>query len=275
VSPGASIATGLFTSAAAGILATLLLAPFGDLRRLFFAVNGGLALGLLALAASLRRLPLPGQGRPGPAGWGAGDWAGAATALAIALVISYLAALHLPGGREGRAILGMTTGAAVAATALDGWVTARQGEPAWIFGAGALAAAALLGLAIVTMVMGHWYLVRWRLPAGHLVRFSRLLAGAIGARAATLAAGVLILGAGSPQGLGGFVRGLAVDRGFFFWQRVFFGILGPAVFAYMVHETARIRSTQSATGILYIAVLFVLIGEFLARYLAVAGAGPL
>ena len=56
---------------------------------------------------------------------------------------------------------------------------------------------------------------------------------------------------------------------------VFFGILGPAAFAYMVRETARMRSTQSATGILYMAMIFVVYGEFLARYLTVAGAGPM
>ena len=72
-----------------------------------------------------------------------------------------------------------------------------------------------------------------------------------------------------------FLRLTAVDRGFFFWQRVFFGILGPAAFAYMVRETARLRSTQSATGILYMALIFVVYGEFLARYLTVAGAGPM
>lgn len=275
MSIGSSIATGLFTSAAAGILATLFLAPFGELRRLFFVVNGGVALGLLALAASLRRQPPIGREPFSPAGWGAGDWAWAASALAIVLLVAYLAVLRLPDGREGRAFLAAATGAATGATVLDASVMARQGEPAWIFAAGALAAAALMGLTIVTMILGHWYLVRRRLPVGHLIRFSRLLAGAIGARAAMLVACLLFLGAGSPQGLGGFLGGLAVDRGFFFWQRVFFGILGPAAFAYMVHETARIGSTQSATGILYIAVLFVVIGEFLARYLAVAGAGPL
>jgi len=83
VSIGASIATGLFTSAAAGILASLLLAPFGELRRLFFVVNGGLALGLLVLAVSLRRLPPGGREPLRLAGWGAGDWAWAASALAI------------------------------------------------------------------------------------------------------------------------------------------------------------------------------------------------
>src|SRR5437867_2626082 len=77
------------------------------------------------------------------------------------------------------------------------------------------------------------------------------------------------------SGLGRFLSEIAIDRGVFFWQRVFFGFLGPAAFAYMVHETARIRSTQSATGILYLGVIFVVYGEFLARYLALAGAGPM
>src|SRR3972149_81047 len=33
--------------------------------------------------------------------------------------------------------------------------------------------------------------------------------------------------------------------GIFFWQRVLFGLIGPAVLAYMTWETAKIRSTQS------------------------------
>ena len=40
--------------------------------------------------------------------------------------------------------------------------------------------------------------------------------------------------------------------GVFFWQRVLFGLCGPTVLAYLTWETAKIRSTQSATGILYV-----------------------
>jgi hypothetical protein len=271
LSAGIGIATGFFTSAAAGILGALLVPPFEELRRFFFALNAGLALGFFCLAAPLR----PALLRPAPAAGGGAAVASWAATLAMALVIAYIAALYVPGNRQAKPILGLATAAAIVATAADGWGAARGGGQGWIFAANAVAAAALLGSVIVAMILGHWYLVRGRLPVAHLVRFSLILAGAIGLRALLCLIGLLIVGARSSSGIRGYLAALAVDRGFFFWQRIVFGMVGPAVFAYMVHETARIRSTQSATGILYIAVIFVVIGEFLARYLTVAGVGPL
>jgi hypothetical protein len=241
---------------------------------MFFAVNAGLALALLVLAAAFR----PALGRAvGEASSpdGAERLAGATALVAIGLVIGHLVALYLPSRGQGKVFLVAATVAALVATARDGWRAARGGAGAWMFGASALAAAALLGSVIVAMILGHWYLVRWSLSAGHLVRFSLVMAWAIGLRAALLAAVLLAFGTASPDGLKGYLTGLAIDRAVFFWPRLGFGIVGPAVFAYMVYETARIRSTQSATGILYIAVIFVLMGEFLARYLSVAGAGPM
>jgi hypothetical protein len=254
------------------MLAALLIAPFADLRRFFFALNAGAGLFFLALGVFYRTPP---RGA-GPGTWGSAEWAFVLSGASIVLTIGYLSALYLPGNRPHRTVLAAGAAAAAAATAFDGAATAAAaGGPAWPFVAGALAAAALLGGVIVAMVLGHWYLVRSRLPVSHLVRYARLFGGALGVRALLLAAGLLATGAAAPQGSDAFLRGLAVDRGFFFWQRVFFGLLAPAAFAWMVHETARIRSTQSATGILYIAVVFVLYGELLARYLAVAGTGPM
>jgi protein NrfD len=66
---------------------------------------------------------------------------------------------------------------------------------------------------------------------------------------------------------------LSID-GVFFWQRVFFGLVGPAVLSYMTWETAKIRSTQSATGILYVDFFTVIIGELGAKYLLQATALP-
>jgi hypothetical protein len=261
----AGITIGFFTSAAAGILVALLLAPFRELGRFFFVLNAGLAFLFYCVAAPFRVTSPPGV----PAGR-------IFAALAMALVIGYISALLLLRG--GRSWTGLLVSAAVAgllATAQDGWLAAGERGPKWIFSIAALCAAILLGSVTVGMLLGHWYLVRTRLDVSHLLTFARFFALALAARAAFFVAGLLGSGARSPLGLGSFLREAAIDSGVFFWQRVFFGFLGPAAFAYMIYETARIRSTQSATGILYLAVIFVVYGEFLARYLVVAGAGPM
>jgi hypothetical protein len=46
------------------------------------------------------------------------------------------------------------------------------------------------------------------------------------------------------------------------------GGAGPALATFLAWETVRIRSTQSATGILYIAMTLVLFGELTAMILA-------
>jgi len=259
------IAVGFFTSAAAGILAALLWAPFRELGRFFFVLNAGVAFVLLCLAAPYR------LGSPGGA-WP--DWALAS--VAMTLLAAYLAALLLlRGGRSSRGLLIASAAAALVTTAADGWLVAGESGPRWAFGASALGSSALLGSVTVGMLLGHWYLVRTRLDVSHLSTFATLFGIALAARAALLLIGLAGMGARSPAGPLSYLRATAVDRGFFFWQRVLFGLLGPAAFVYMVRETARLRSTQSATGILYMAMIFVIYGEFLARYLTVAGAGPM
>ncbi len=282
--PRSGIALGFFTSTAAGMLAGLLLTPRKELGRFFSALMAALAFACFCLAAPLRP-GAPGGPAAGAPGIEGGPAASLAAWLAMALTAAFIISLYVPGGRGGRGVIAggrkgewllyMATAAALGATALDGWGAVPGGVAAFVSGAGALSGAALLGSVIVAMILGHWYLVRQRLPESYLVRFSLIFGGAVLLRAVVLLAGIAIVGATAPGGAAVFLRHLAVDRGLFFWQRVFFGILGPAAFAYMAYETARIRSTQSATGILYVAVVFVVIGEFLARYLAAAGAGPL
>ena len=49
-----------------------------------------------------------------------------------------------------------------------------------------------------------------------------------------------------------------------------FVFAGPAVLSYLTRETAKIRSTQSATGILYVDFFTVVVGEVLAKYILLA-----
>jgi len=60
----------------------------------------------------------------------------------------------------------------------------------------------------------------------------------------------------------------------FVTPRVLFGLAGPAVLSYLTWETAKIRSTQSATGILYVDLFAVMVGEVLAKYLLLATRVP-
>ena len=60
----------------------------------------------------------------------------------------------------------------------------------------------------------------------------------------------------------------AVDPdGVFVWMRLLFGLAGPLSLIVFIWKTVEIRSTQSATGILYVQLFLVLSGELLATYL--------
>src|SRR5690606_341184 len=89
--------------------------------------------------------------------------------------------------------------------------------------------------------------------------------------AVAVAAGVA---AAAPDVGPSFERYIFSIDGIFFWQRVLFGLAGPAVLAYLTWETAKIQSTQSATGILYVDFFTVVVGEVLAKYLVLATRVP-
>ena len=79
---------------------------------------------------------------------------------------------------------------------------------------------------------------------------------------------------GSPVWVRASERYITSVDGIFFWQRVLFGLAGPALLSYLTWETAKIRSTQSATGILYVDFFTVVVGEVLAKYLLLATRVP-
>jgi len=60
----------------------------------------------------------------------------------------------------------------------------------------------------------------------------------------------------------------------FFLFRILWGIVGPLALSYFIWRTAEMRSNQAATGLLYVALVFVLIGELLSSYLTVATGFP-
>ena len=75
-----------------------------------------------------------------------------------------------------------------------------------------------------------------------------------------------------PEGLEAL---LSLDRdALFFLFRVVWGLIGPLALSYFIWRTAEMKSNQAATGLLYVALVFVLIGELLSSYLTVATGFP-
>jgi hypothetical protein len=138
-----------------------------------------------------------------------------------------------------------------------------------------LSSVALLGGACGAMILGHWYLVVPSLDVAHLQSIVKLHIGSMVVRAVVVLAAVIIaIGTWQP-GMGPpFERYILSTGGIFFWQRVLFGLAGPAVLSYLTWETAKIQSTQSATGILYVDFFTVIVGEVLAKYLLLSTSVP-
>ncbi len=138
-----------------------------------------------------------------------------------------------------------------------------------------LSSAALLGGACTAMVLGHWYLILPSMNVSHLQSIVKLHIVSMVVRVVVVAAAVFVGIVMWQPGLGPSFRYYITSvAGIFFWQRVLFGLAGPALLSYLTWETAKIRSTQSATGILYVDFFTVVVGEVLAKYLLLATRVP-
>jgi protein NrfD len=135
-----------------------------------------------------------------------------------------------------------------------------------------LTSAAMLGGACTAMILGHWYLVIPSLQISHLQSIVKVHIASMAARVVVVGAAVwFAIATWQPEsGAPSFRHYIMSVDGIFFWQRVLFGLAGPAVLSYLTWETAKIRSTQSATGILYVDLFTVVVGEVLAKYIVLA-----
>lgn len=152
--------------------------------------------------------------------------------------------------------------------------TARLGPVGSTTGAAALSVLALSGLlggllmgsVNDAMILGHFYLMIRGLPLEALRRAGRTVALALAAKALVFGL-VLTLWSGAADVL------LGQEVLWTTW-RVMFGFVGPAVLLWMVKDTVRLKHTQAATGLLYVAVAFALMGELAAVYLELATGLP-
>jgi hypothetical protein len=132
-----------------------------------------------------------------------------------------------------------------------------------------LTSAWLLGAATAAMILGHYYLVVLDLPTSALRRLTVLLASGLLARTVVVLAALLGPAQGAVELALALAQGVFSADGVFVWMRILFGILGPGSLLWFIWKTVEIRSTQSATGILYVQLFLVLSGELLSTYLRV------
>jgi hypothetical protein len=124
-----------------------------------------------------------------------------------------------------------------------------------------------LGLVFAAMLLGHWYL---NAPGMELAPLRRLLVAAAGA----IVAQILVVGVG----LGvEYSHRTSIQVGWllFVALRWSFGLFFVLGLIWMAWQTLRIPNTQSATGILYVAVIGVFIGELTGLLLSAESAFPL
>jgi len=131
----------------------------------------------------------------------------------------------------------------------------------------------LLVLAMATggvfaaMILGHWYLVTPKLPEAPLVLVSRRLLWIVGIQVLLFVGWV---GFGAGPGAGGAAGGagpfgaLGGPWALFVWLRLIVGLIFPLVVSWAAVQTARSRSMESATGLLYIDVGAIASGTILA-----------
>lgn len=167
---------------------------------------------------------------------------------------------------------GLVLLAIVSAAALWGAIAANPPLPGGSPFHGALAwvepttSGLVLGLTIAAMFLGHWYLNSPTMVIGPLLRLVALMAAAVVLRG--VVEGASLAGEVSATGWP------ATDQLLFVALRWLAGIFGTLALAVMTWQTLKIPNTQSATGILYVAVITTFLGELTAMLLAAQSVIP-
>jgi hypothetical protein len=156
------------------------------------------------------------------------------------------------------------TGAMWAVAALSLWSVLLCGPTGLLGVAGVVTSGLVLGLTAAAMLLGHWYL---NSPGMELAPLRRLIIAA--------AVAVCLQAIVSTVGLVTLWRMQFPVPLHWVLLRWSFGIVGVEATLWMAWQTLKIPNTQSATGILYVAVIGAFVGELAASLLSAEAAYPL
>lgn len=139
----------------------------------------------------------------------------------------------------------------------------------------AVCSSAVLGLASAGMLFGHWYLIDPNLPVDYLRTIVRLMGFAMVGELILLALVVVIMGLIGGHAATEAVATLFENDSMMLGLRLVLGPVASITLAWMTWQTLKIPQTMAATGLLYIAVMSVLVGEFIGRFILFRTALPL
>ena len=261
-----------------GGLLALSVPPFHDIERGFYKSSAAVYLGIGVLAL-IGRITLVAQG--------AGGGAAVTTLQVLELVfwaISVITAgvyLHSLWGDDFR-----LRARAYAAAWLSGLVALTLGAQVFrlspllsietvLYPLNFLIAALLLGSVTTSMLLGHWYLIDRSLsiePFRLMFRFFEVMLAA--------QAVVVLIGAGLLYLVGAELSSVGLTQ---LWQhhravlftRLLLSPVAAAGLAWMIWKTLQIPQTMAATGLFYIAILSVLVAEFMSRFILFRTSLPL
>lgn len=126
---------------------------------------------------------------------------------------------------------------------------------------------AILASVMFAMILGHWFLNVVQLPIRLLQKVTNVLAGLIGLRFVwnmiQFPSIVIVDAYGISRSFLHYVQSL---DGFFLGVAFFFGLVVPLTLHIFIWRTLKLHATQSATGLLYISVLSLFIGDLCYKY---------
>jgi hypothetical protein len=231
---------------ACGVILALPILPTSQVPPRFYRVQFLLALGLLAVAAFFLHdtativFWIP--------------WAAAVVVCFAGSVVWHLD--EAPGGQA----LCWVGPPLLLACLFAGGIALNDGEPnAWRM-ADDIASSAVLGAATTAMLMGHSYLIAPAMSMAPLLRLLIALGVSLAVRVSLACIGLWLWNTS---------RAGPAESELWLWLpiRWLLGLVGPLALGWMAWETARIRSTQSATGILYVVVIVSYLGELTSQLL--------
>jgi hypothetical protein len=239
-----------------GLAAGMAITPSRLVTSGYFRNHLYVTLGLSSLAALLSRVAAP------EVFW----WAIASAALSYVGSVCWLYEKSGPGvvllwavalsAVVGALVLRGTHGAAP----LDDGRTVISSESAETLRAmQPIASGLLLGTTLAAMLLGHWYL---NAPGMELAPLRRLL---IAMSVAVALQGALC---GVGLGLEASQHALSTQDWLFILLRWSFGLVGVLILVVLTWKTLEIPNTQSATGILYVAVMGAFVGETMSLLLS-------